>query len=61
MGVVKKETLFNANSSTVVQHSCENSMAVAQLNSVKAQLRNSTAMKQHECEVALGYARRLDS
>ena len=37
-GVIRKETLFSANSSAAIQHSCENNMAAKQLNNVTAQL-----------------------
>lgn len=39
-----------------IQHSCENSMAMEQLNSGTAQLWNSMAVDKHSCEVALGWA-----
>lgn len=52
--MVRKETLLSANISVVIQHSCENSMAVEQLNGVTAQLWSSTAVKQQGCEEARG-------
>lgn len=48
-----KEILLSANSSIVIQHNCENSKAVKQLNSIIGQLWNSTAEEQHGCEKAL--------
>lgn len=52
-GRAVKEILLNANSSIVIQHNCETSRAVEQLNSIIGQLWNSTAEEQHGCEKAL--------
>lgn len=38
-----------------IQNSCENSMAIEQLNSGTAQLWNNMAVDKHSCEVALGW------
>lgn len=47
--VVKKEILFSANSSIVIQHCCENSTTVEKLGNVTAQLQSSIAVEQHCC------------
>lgn len=52
-GVVKKEILFSAKSSIVMQHVCEDRMTVEQLSSATAKLLNSVAVEQHCSEVAL--------
>ena len=44
-GMVEKNVLFSANSSTVIQRSCEKNTAVEQLNSVTAPLWNSMSVR----------------
>lgn len=52
-GVAKKEILLSANSSIVIEHVCEKSMAAEQLNNVTAQLWSSMTMKYHGYEETL--------